>query len=178
MRSTTLAYLWLLWLPVLAATPSSSTEGSTEQPTVLIELFTSQGCSSCPPADRLLADLADRGELDGIVLLPLSFHVDYWNYIGWTDPFSSAEWSNRQRRYARAFGLDTIYTPQIFLNGRAEVVGSDEREVRRLIRQTAAPPVARLELEIESTSPSGSVLAVRLAAHPLPDFPARRLAVR
>src|ERR1044071_3542181 len=74
---------------------------------VVLELFTSQGCSSCPSADRLLTKLAADPQLAGRVV-PLSFHVDYWNYIGWQDPFSAASWSNRQRRYAQAFGSSQI----------------------------------------------------------------------
>src|SRR5262245_50734371 len=74
---------------------------------VVVELFTSQGCSSCPPADALLGELAQRPDV-----LALSFHVDYWNYIGWTDPFSSKGATERQRAYVHAFGLSMVYTPQ------------------------------------------------------------------
>jgi len=112
--------------------PAADTQPPADRP-VVVELFTSQGCSSCPPADRLLSRLADEG-----AVYPLSFHVDYWNYIGWTDPFSSAEWSERQRRYARAFRSSRIYTPQIVVAGATDCVGSSEDCVRRAI--AAAPP--------------------------------------
>lgn len=113
-------------------TPAADEEPAADGP-VVVELFTSQGCSSCPPADRLLSRLADEG-----VVYPLSFHVDYWNYIGWTDPFSSPSWSERQRRYAKAFRSGQVYTPQIVVAGAAECVGSREGCVRDAI--AAAPP--------------------------------------
>ncbi len=115
---------------------------------VVVELFTSQGCSSCPPADRLLARLAASGEGD---VIPLSFHVDYWNYIGWTDPFSSSEWSKRQRGYAESLGAGRIYTPQAVINGRAECVGSNETRVREEIARAAREAAdGRLTLSLRS----------------------------
>jgi len=86
----------------------------------VLELFTSEGCSSCPPADRLLPQLASAGSN----VIPLSFHVDYWNHLGWTDPFSKAEFSERQRKYGERFRLESIYTPQLVINGQYELVGS------------------------------------------------------
>ena len=85
---------------------------------IVVELFTSQGCSSCPPADAYLAELAGRDDV-----IALSFHVDYWNYIGWTDPFSMPEATSRQRAYGRQLGKSFVYTPQIVVDGRAETVG-------------------------------------------------------
>ena len=82
----------------------------------VLELYTSEGCSSCPPADRYLSDLTDDNRL-WKELIPLAFHVDYWDYLGWKDRFSSAIYSNRQRRYARENGLSTVYTPGFILNG-------------------------------------------------------------
>jgi hypothetical protein len=99
----------------------------------VVELFTSQGCSSCPPADRLLSKLEGDARV-----VPLSFHVDYWNYIGWTDPFSSARWSERQQAYARAFASNRVYTPQLVVNGTSECVGSNEGEVRKRIAAAEA----------------------------------------
>lgn len=100
---------------------------------VLLELFTSQGCSSCPPADRLLAEL---GGQDGIVAL--SFHVDYWDDLGWKDPFSSERWTARQRRYAQVMGDGRVYTPQLVIQGREHVVGSDRRGAAAAIRRARA----------------------------------------
>ncbi len=98
---------------------------------ILVELYTSQGCSSCPPADKFLGELVY--ESDDVI--PLSFHVDYWNYIGWKDPFSAPDKSKRQRKYAQSLGLKTIYTPQIVIDGRLETVGSNRSQVLRLIEK-------------------------------------------
>nr|WP_232845688.1 DUF1223 domain-containing protein [Aurantimonas marina] len=97
-------------------------------------MFTSQGCSSCPPADRLLTKLAKE---PGV--LALGYHVDYWDYIGWRDIFGSAANTERQRAYAQAFATTTIYTPQMVVNGRKGVVGSHEAKIRKLMRTTALP---------------------------------------
>jgi hypothetical protein len=104
---------------------------------VVVELFTSQGCSSCPPADRLLSRLKRDPRLAGAVI-PLAFHVDYWNHLGWSDPFSSSLWSQRQEEYAHAFRSNRVYTPQLVVNGRSECVGSAETEVMRRIREALA----------------------------------------
>lgn len=104
---------------------------------VVLELFTSEGCSSCPPADRLLPQLAD---IDSNVI-PLSFHVDYWNNLGWKDPFSSPTFSNRQQRYGQHFNLQSIYTPQMIINGEYELVGSNrataESDIKKLLKESA-----------------------------------------
>jgi hypothetical protein len=89
----------------------------------VVELFTSEGCSSCPPADEAVAALSDDYPATVFVL---GFHVDYWNYLGWKDPFSSAAWSTRQQAYAGAFALSSIYTPQVVVNGRYQFTGSDK----------------------------------------------------
>lgn len=86
---------------------------------VVVELFTSQGCSSCPPADALMHDLAGRDDV-----IPLALHVDYWDYIGWKDAFARADHTSRQKRYARAAGRRMIYTPQMVINGREAIVGA------------------------------------------------------
>ncbi len=107
----------------------------------MLELFTSEGCSSCPSADRLFTTLVRESD-DGV--FPLAFHVDYWNRLGWRDRFSSAEYSERQRQYAAALGNDGAYTPQLVVNGTAEMVGSDEQAVHAAIDEglRTAPPTA------------------------------------
>jgi hypothetical protein len=99
---------------------------------IVVELFTSEGCSSCPPADALLAELADRPDL-----LALSFHVDYWDRLGWKDPFSSPAATQRQRHYAELLALATVYTPQIVIDGKWQAVGSSRAEIERIL--DAAP---------------------------------------
>jgi hypothetical protein len=133
----------------------------------IVELFTSQGCSSCPPADRLLSKLASDSRYRGQVI-PLSFHVDYWNHIGWQDPFSSARWSDRQKLYAgRAFHSNRIYTPQVVVNGSAECVGNSEGEVtKRIVNALAAEPAGRVSLAVDPLTPDGHLkvkVGVKLA---------------
>jgi hypothetical protein len=98
----------------------------------VLELFTSEGCSSCPPADAVLAKLSE--EYKGKVFV-LGFHVDYWNRLGWTDTFSDAAYSKRQQNYVAQFHLNSIYTPQLIINGKEELVGSDERKARTILEK-------------------------------------------
>ncbi len=109
--------------------------------TVVLELFTSQSCSSCPPADRLLAELAQE---PGV--LALSLHVDYWNRTGWKDPFSSAAYTARQRQYAAALGDDSVYTPELVVNGTRGVVGSDRSDVWAAVTAARTAPDVPIRL--------------------------------
>jgi hypothetical protein len=103
-----------------------------EQRLVLLELFTSQGCSSCPPADAILGEYAGS---DDSPVIPLSFHVDYWNRLGWKDPFSTALFSERQQQYSRQMRLQGVYTPQVVVNGKTETVGNNRSAIQRLVAQ-------------------------------------------
>lgn len=103
---------------------------------VVLELFTSQGCSSCPPADALLGELVRQPGVIG-----LAWHVDYWNSLGWRDPFARREWTDRQKAYAAHLDSE-VYTPALVVNGAAMVVGSARSAVHRAIEQAAPPPVA------------------------------------
>ena len=134
---------------------------------VVVELFTSEGCSSCPPADALLTELAKRPNV-----LALSFHVDYWDGLGWKDPFSSPEATARQRNYAHLLGVGSVYTPQVVVDGNWEAVGSDRAAVEHTLakaeQQPAALPVtllvdkgrARIMMNSAGGGASGSVVLI------------------
>jgi hypothetical protein len=124
-------------------------------PPVVVELFTSQGCSACPPADRLLSDLAERDDV-----LALSLHVDYWDYIGWADSFARPEHTARQRAYARAAGEGMIYTPQMVVGGTHRVMGARAMSVLTAIESHAAAP-APVSVRLERR---GDRLSVEAAA--------------
>jgi hypothetical protein len=109
---------------------------------VVVELFTSQGCSSCPPADAILARLTERPDV-----IPLALHVDYWDYIGWADSFASPAFTKRQKGYARARGARTIYTPQMIVGGRSAVVGHKPMELaEHLMEALDEPGVVGIEV--------------------------------
>ncbi len=120
---------------------------STTKSMVVAELFTSEGCSSCPPADAVLSQLVLRQPVAGVEVLALGEHVDYWDRLGWRDPFSSTLYSNRQSNYdAHVFHRHEVYTPQLVVDGRLEHLGSDIGEVRRAIEQAAGAPKAAVDV--------------------------------
>jgi hypothetical protein len=129
------ATLWVILAATLPASPLAAAE-IRGQPKAVVELFTSQGCSSCPKADQLLAEIGQQNDV-----IALAYHVDYWDYIGWTDTFGSAANSERQKAYARAWGSSRIYTPQMVVNGTKAVVGSRAGDVNDAINdaQLAVP---------------------------------------
>jgi hypothetical protein len=114
---------------------------------VVLELFTSEGCSSCPPADAVLRRLARDSSVGGAEVIALELHVDYWNGLGWADPFSSPAFSARQRAYADVMNKRGVYTPQLVVDGAAELLGSHESGARRAIESAASAPKARIDLE-------------------------------
>ncbi len=114
---------------------------------VLLELFTSEGCSSCPPADRLLEKLDSEQPIPGVELIVLSEHVDYWNQLGWKDPFSSAQFSQRQSDYAHSLGGD-VYTPELVVDGAKGFVGSNEGDARREIHNALREAKAPIRVEV------------------------------
>ena len=123
---------------------------------ILVELFTSEGCSSCPPADAVLAKLQKTQPLPGVQLVVLSEHVDYWDNLGWRDRFSSALFTERQSRYG-----DRIYTPQAMLDGRIDVLGSDEQGVLRAAKGLALEPHGTIVFARDSRSPRTVQMTIR-----------------
>ncbi len=141
----------LILLFALAAAPFSL--AAAERPLTVVELFTSQGCSSCPPADAFLGELAGRDDV-----LALSFHVDYWDYIGWKDPFASADHTRRQRDYSRKLGLRYVYTPQMVIQGAAHATGSHRSAVLDRIEKNLA--LARIPVELRQGDGGGVRLSI------------------
>lgn len=128
-----LAFLGAVIVAVATAMEPAARAAAPRQPKVVAELFTSQGCSSCPPADAYLRDLAGRPDV-----LALSMHIDYWNNLGWPDPYSSPETTARQRAYVGTLGTSYVYTPQMVIDGRSQAVGSRRGIVARLISDAEA----------------------------------------
>jgi hypothetical protein len=131
---------------------------------VVVELFTSEGCSSCPPADALLRRLAADQPIDGVEIVGLGDHVDYWDHLGWRDPFSSALFSERQSAYAKVFGSDSIYTPQMVIDGTLTSVGSDDQAVRRNILAAAREAKAVLDVSLARTGETAVAVDVGVQA--------------
>lgn len=125
---------------------------------VLVELFTSEGCSDCPPADRLLAALAAPGKVPGAEVIALEEHVDYWNHLGWRDPFSSALFSRRQSDYANAFRLDDVYTPEMVVDGAREFVGSDRDAAVKAVEWSAGQPHIPVGVTVIPTRDPGQII--------------------
>ena len=138
-----------LGLVTLAASLQAA-QAQTIRPKAVVELFTSQGCSSCPPADALLTSLAEEGDV-----IALAYHVDYWDYVGWQDTFGSEDYSDRQRAYAKSWGSSRIYTPQMVVNGKKAVVGSRRSEVHSALDQASMP------LDVELTN-QGDMLRIAI----------------
>ena len=135
---------------------------------VLVELFTSEGCSSCPPADDFLIRLDKEQPVPGAEIIAISEHVDYWNRLGWADPFSSAAFSDRQHQYARALGTNQMYTPQMVVDGRTEFIGSQEGKARREIAQAVQAPKAKVGLVKGSAHPHDDLISVQVSVGQLP----------
>ena len=149
-----------------ASAPAALSRDDTPQSPVLIELFTSEGCSSCPPADALLERLDRSQRASGADLIVLSEHVDYWNDIGWKDPYSSHEYSERQSAYAAQFGLGSIYTPQMIVDGHFEFVGSDERRAKQAIE--SATKVMKAPVSLSSSRTDEKMAILHIETGPLP----------
>lgn len=115
---------------------------------VILELFTSEGCSSCPPADALLAKLEQQQPVMNAEIIALEEHVDYWDHQGWIDPFSSSQWTQRQQNYAGEFGDHSVYTPELVVNGRAGFVGSHEGDAYRAVAAAVKQPRTTISVRL------------------------------
>ncbi|MEP0546540.1 MAG: DUF1223 domain-containing protein [Rhodothermales bacterium] len=158
--------------PLAAIAPAASIALPAAAPVAVVELFTSEGCSSCPPADRLLLDFAERSDDR---LYPLAFHVDYWNRLGWTDPFSDEAYSQRQRAYARVIGSGRVYTPQMIVNGRTEFVGSRRAQAEQALQRALERP-ARTTIDLTG-SLEGRTVEIAYAVKGAPEGTVLNLAL-
>jgi hypothetical protein len=158
--------LFLAAAASLGATDMTTPRAHADPPApILVELFTSEGCSSCPPADEVLARLARDQPEPGVRIVTLSEHVDYWDRLGWRDPFSSATFTARQRGYSLNVSHGRVYTPQAVIDGSLDALGSDERRVRAAVQLAAARPHGTIE-----ASPLGTTaLSVVARGMPRPD---------
>ena len=146
-----------LFVPVLVV---FSRSGWSANPFTVVELFSSEGCSSCPPADELLRNITQEAALKNQRVYTLSYQVDYWNYLGWTDPYSRPEFTQRQYQYIKIFGGDSVYTPQMVINGQKTFVGTDsfkaQTEIENFLKVSSD-----LSLDLELTARKSDVLQIR-----------------
>lgn len=166
------AALTSAWWPSASPVLAPGADGQ-ERRSVLVELFTSEGCSSCPPADALLARLDTEQFVSGVQAIVLSEHVTYWNHEGWQDPFSLDEITDRQAQYVSRFGLNSSYTPQVVIDGAAQVVGSDEAGLRHSIAQAAAASPVNLQIDGAAWQGNAVHFKVHAGNGPAPDANAR-----
>ena len=144
---------------VLCAMLGLGTPAVAQNSPILVELFTSQGCAACPPADRLLETLADREDV-----IALALHVDYWDYIGWVDSFGQTQFSNRQKAYARTRGRASVYTPQMIIGGMDEVKGSSERAVMGTIHEHLSNTFLRDKVRLTLNGEPGGEIVIEAVA--------------
>jgi hypothetical protein len=141
-----LTLVGVLCLIMIVDPMRSSAEDKSAPPVpVLVELYTSEGCSSCPPADAMLKDFAETQPVKGATVIPLGLHVDYWNRLGWVDRFSSPSFTQRQREFCKD---RSVYTPQMVVDGQTEFVGSERERALSAIAKAAAAPKVPIQLEV------------------------------
>ena len=162
--------LFLVGAWIFALTPESVHSSNGRTP-ILVELFTSEGCSSCPPADRFLQKL-DAQPVVGAQIIVLSEHVDYWNHIGWKDPYSSHFYSERQNSYARHFGLSDVYTPQMVVDGVSEFVGGDPEKAEKAFAKAVGG--SKVTVRLSSIVADSKQLHAHLEVGPLDATPSSK----
>lgn len=154
-----LAFLTMSVSMFAVAGDSNPQQGSRniDRNAVVVELFTSEGCSTCPPADEFLARLSARQPIGDVGIIALEEHVDYWNHEGWFDPFSSAEWTLRQQDYAARLSGSGTYTPQMIIDGQREMVGSRETDVEQAILEAAHREKTKVDLHAAGVGGSRTI---------------------
>jgi hypothetical protein len=164
-RGVTSVILWTFLSSALTTTAQTvSVAGLTSKPKiVLVELFTSEGCSDCPPADELLRRVDRKQTSAGKLIVGVSEHVTYWNYLGWSDPFSLDKSDQRQNAYSNEFGLNGVYTPQMVVNGTEEFVGSDSAKLSAALQKEDRHPSA-VDLRIASLDLAAGKVTVTFSA--------------
>jgi hypothetical protein len=156
----------LLLAALFASPPDPEPNAPKDRVPVVVELFTSEGCSSCPPADKLLLRLADEQPVGGAEIIVLSEHVDYWNRLGWKDPFSHGRFSQRQQEYSRQRWPSKVYTPQMVVDGSVQFVGSDASAARDAITAAAKRPKAKVEIELGGQNLDTLPVSIRITRFP------------
>jgi len=154
---------------LLAQSRAAVPESTPAKPGILVELFTSEGCSSCPPADQLLRQIDSHIMPNGDQIVVLGEHVDYWDGTGWRDRFSSRDFTDRQAEYARRFNISGPYTPQMVVDGRREFVGNDPRLLQSALNEAASRPKAAITISSEEVGATEIVAKIKVA--PLRDGP-------
>ncbi|HEV3039885.1 MAG TPA: DUF1223 domain-containing protein [Candidatus Angelobacter sp.] len=165
LRSWTLGALLIGLVFLLGAFVFKPAPGKAQRKTVVVELFTSEGCSSCPPADELLGRMNGQESANGATVIPLGFHVDYWNSLGWQDRFSSRSYSERQQQYAEKFKLEGPYTPQMVVDGTAEFVGNSSSRAQATIAEAATRP-QQADIQLSAKDPGKVQVQATLSETP------------
>jgi hypothetical protein len=136
------------------AAPAAKGDATAAKTPVLIELFTSEGCNTCPPADKVLGYMEQKQPFPGTTVIALEEHVDYWNHEGWNDPYSSAKWTERQKNYAGLF-KKTEYTPQMVIDGKSQLIGSDGPGVVKAVQAALQAPKTDVKIVAGASDPKG-----------------------
>jgi hypothetical protein len=165
LRSAFAVSLFLFPIHPLLAAQSSGSAADESSPVAIVELFTSEGCSSCPPADALLRQIHLKQAPSGQLIVGISEHVTYWNSLGWKDPYSSPIFTDRQSTYASRLSPEGPYTPQMVLNGRDQFVGSDGRALGRALRDDTKRTHSDLRILTSTLSADGVDVKFSLSAH-------------
>jgi hypothetical protein len=153
--------LWVLPIVVSFGVAGTSTQATPPAPPartpIVVELFTSEGCSDCPPADGVLEKLIAQ-PLGGVEVIGLGEHVDYWDQLGWRDRFSSSALTQRQQVYGAHFSLESVYTPQMVVDGRVQFVGSDPRSAEKAVARAGEAPHASVVIDVQPRDPKSVVV--------------------